>query len=107
MIPLFLIKDHPGKNFVFHSNLSEKQNVAKKFPKFCQEILTRWRKYLSSPPKVLSAVASQLIWYNEYVKIDNNAIYECCFSQKSLNHIGDLFENNGKMRSWEDLRGKN
>ena len=25
---------------------------------------------------------------------------------KKLNHIGDLFENNGKMRSWEDLRAK-
>ena len=24
------------------------------------------------------------------------------FSETNLNHIGDLFENNGKMRSWED-----
>ena len=78
----FLSKIIQGKILYFILTLSEKQNVAKKFPKFYQEILTRWRKYLSSPPKVLSAVASQLIWYNEYVKIDNNAIYECCFSQK-------------------------
>ena len=28
------------------------------------------------------------------------------FFSKNLNHIGDLFENNGKMRSWEDLRVK-
>ena len=28
------------------------------------------------------------------------------FLQKNLNHIGDLFGNNGKMRSWEDLRAK-
>ena len=27
VLPLFLIKNHPGKNFVFHSNLSIKQNV--------------------------------------------------------------------------------
>ena len=106
VIPLFLIKNHLGKNFVFHSNLSIKQNVVKKFPKFYQEILTRWGKYLSSPPNVLSAVASQFIWYNEYIKIDNNTIYNCYFSQKNLNHIGDLFENNGKIRSWEHLRAK-
>ena len=56
--------------------------------------------------KVLLAVASQLIWYNEYIKVDNNTIYYCYFSQKNLNHIGDLFENNGKMRSWEDLIAK-
>ena len=56
--------------------------------------------------RVLSAVPSQFIWYNEYIKNDNNTIYHCYFSQKNLNHIGDLFENNGKMRSWEDLRAK-
>ena len=26
------------------------------------------------------------------------------FFSKKLNLIGDVFENNGKMRSWEDLR---
>ena len=45
---LFLIKNHLGRNFVFHSNLSVKQNVAKKSPKFYQEILTRLGKNLSS-----------------------------------------------------------
>ena len=63
-------------------------------------------KYLSSPPKVLSAVAPQFIRYNECIKIDNNTIPYCYFSKKNLNHIGDLFENNGKTRSWEDLRAK-
>ena len=28
------------------------------------------------------------------------------FFSKNLNHIRDLFENNSKMKSWEDLRGK-
>ena len=82
VISLFLIKNHLGKNVVFHSNLSIKQKAVKKSPKFYQEILTRWGKYLSSPQKVLSAIASQFIWYNEYIKIDNSAIYYCYFSQK-------------------------
>ena len=33
-------------------------------------------------------------------------MYHCYFSQKKINHIGDLFQNDGKMRSWEYLRGK-
>ena len=41
VIPLIYIKNHLGKNFVFHSNLSRKQNVSKKFTNFYQEILTR------------------------------------------------------------------
>ena len=59
----------------------------KKFPKFYQEILTTWGKYLSSPPNVLSAVVTQFIWHNEYIKIDNNTICNYYFSQKNLNHM--------------------
>ena len=84
VISLCLIENHAGKNFVFHSNLSIKQNVVKKRSKFYQEILARWEKYLSSPPNVLSAAASQFIWYNAYIKIDNNTIYNCYFSRKNL-----------------------
>ena len=61
----------------------------------------RVRKILIFSPNVLSAVASQFFWYNEHIKFDNNTIYNCYFSHKNLNQIGDLFENNGKMRSWE------
>ena len=89
VITLFLIKSQRGKNFVFHPNLSIKQTFVKKFPKFYQEILKRWGKYLSSPPEVLSVVTSKFIWYNEYTKIDNNTIYYCYFSPKNLNHVGD------------------
>ena len=84
------------ENFVFHSNLSIKQKVVTKFPKFYQK---RCEKYLSSPPKFLSTVASQFIWYCEYIKIDNKTIiYYCYFSQNNLNHIGDHFKNNGNMK---------
>ena len=68
--------------------------------------MVEWGKYLSSPPKVLSAVASQFTSYNEHIKFVNNTIYNCYFSHKNLNQIGDFLENNGKMRSWEDLRAK-
>ena len=81
VIPLFLIRNHLEKKIVFHSDLNIKQKVVKKLPKFYQESL-RWGKCLSSPPKVLSAVASKFIWYNEYIKIDNTTTYHCYFSQK-------------------------
>ena len=54
-----------AKNFVFHSNLSIKQKVVKKFPKFYQETLTWWGKYFCYRQKVLPAVVFQFIWYNE------------------------------------------
>ena len=49
---LFLIKNHLGKNFVFNSNLSMKQNVVKKFPQFYQEIL------IFSPKRFISCCFS-------------------------------------------------
>ena len=100
----FLIKNYQGKNFLFHSKLIVKQKLFKKFPKFYQKSSTTWAKFLSSLAKVLSIVKS--IWYNESMKNDNNTIFNRYFSQKTLNHISDLLENNGKMRSWKDLRAK-
>ena len=79
MIPLFLVKNYPRKNFLFHSTLSIKQKIVTKCPKFYHEVLTRWGKFLSSPPKVLSVVASQFISYNEYIKTDNNTTYNRYF----------------------------
>ena len=58
----FLIKNHQGKNFVFHFNLSIKQKVVKKLPRNFNKV----GKYLSSSPKVLSAAASQFTWYNVF-----------------------------------------
>ena len=37
VIRLFHIKNHLGKNFVFHSNLSVKQKVIKNFQKFTKK----------------------------------------------------------------------
>ena len=93
----FLIKNYQGKNFLFHSKLIVKQKLFKKFPKFYQKSSTTWAKFLSSLAKVLSIVKS--ICYNESMKNDNNTIFNRYFSQKTLNHISDLLENNGKMRN--------
>ena len=44
------------------------------------EISKIFVKYLSSPLKFLSAIASQFTCFNEYIKIDNNKVYYCYFS---------------------------
>lgn len=63
--------------------------------------MPRWGKVLS-----FINVASQFLWYNKYIETDNKTICNCYFSQINLNHIGNLFENNGNMRSLKDLRAK-
>ena len=48
VMPLFIIK---LKIFQFHFNLSRKQKIAKKFPKFSEEILARWGDFYLVPQK--------------------------------------------------------
>ena len=68
-----------GQCFLFHSNLTIKRKTVKKFPKFYQKILTKWRNVLSSPPSVLSAVVSQVIWCNKYLEKNNIITYSHYF----------------------------
>ena len=50
---------HFGKNFKFHLNLDLSNFSLKIFPKYYQEIIYGWSKYLSSPRK---SILSQKIW---------------------------------------------
>ena len=36
--------------------------------------------------------------------VNNTMNYRYFSNKKNLNLVGGVFENNGKMRSWEDLR---
>ena len=61
VIPLYPIEMHFGKNLKFHPNLDLKDFSLKIFPKYYQEIIYRWSKYLSSPPFLPSSIASQFL----------------------------------------------
>ena len=99
VIPLFFIKNYPGRNFLFHLNLSIRcKTVKKNFKKFWKN-----REVLRSCPNGFSPVASDVIWYNKYLEINNNIIYDRFFSKESITHIRELFESNGTMKSLEDF----
>ena len=64
------------------------------------------QKMFIFPLKVLSAVASQFISYNEYIKINENTMQHRCFFRENSNHIGDLFKNNSKRKKLGRFKGK-
>ena len=49
IISLYLIEMHFGKNFKFHPNLDLRNFSLKISPKYYQEIISRWSKFLSLP----------------------------------------------------------
>ena len=104
VIPLYLIWKYLRKNFKFHSNLEVSHSILCKLPKFYKEIFTRWEKHISSPVTLPSTVACQFIWYNKNIQIGNESIYLYSFSNRNLNFVGQLFDTDGKLKSWECIK---
>ena len=64
-IPLYLVQKYLCKNFKFHSDLDLKKSRLRNFPKYYQELLYKWGKFLSFSPNLPSAIISQFIWFNK------------------------------------------
>ena len=82
IIPSHLINTYLGKNFKFHSNLCIPANKIKRFPIYYKQIFKRWSENLSSSPSLPSAIASQVIWYNKCIKVDNKSYIILKFHEK-------------------------
>ena len=51
-----------------------------------------------SLPSSPSSVASQLLWHNKYIKIDDKTIFSSSLSAKGINFVGQLFQNNQQIK---------
>ena len=98
IIPAFLIRKKLGRDFIFHSNLSINPNKIKEFPTYYQDILIKWEKIFSSLPSLSSSVASQCLWHNKYIKIDDKTIFSSSLFAKGINFVGQLFQNNQQIK---------
>ena len=81
-------------------------NKIKRFPIYYEQIFKRRTENLSSSPSLLTAIASQVIWYNRCVKVDNKTLYNFKISRKDVNYVGQLFKYNGKPKLWEELKNE-
>ena len=99
-----MIRKKLGKNFIFHSNLSINPNKIKEFPTYYQDILIKWEKNFSSLPSLPSSVASQCLWHNKYIKIDDKTIFSSSLSAKGIIFAGQLFQNNQQIKKWDEFK---
>ena len=53
--------------------------------------------------KKSSLVSSQFLWYNSYIKIDNEVVCYKDFADKKINFVSDLFDENGELKSWQKI----
>ena len=93
VIPLYLICWYLGRNFKFLSNSEESHSILCKFPRFYKEVIIKWGKHLSSAATLTSIMACHFIWHNNH-----------SFSNSNLNYVGQLFDTDGKLKSWECIK---
>ena len=52
----------------------------------------------------MSIVACQFIWHNKHIQIDHKSTYFYTFSNSNINFVGQLFDTDGEMKSWECIK---
>ena len=49
-------------------------------------------------------VLTEVIWFNSNIKVDSKSAHFSFFSEKNLNVNGQLFNENGNIKPWKDLK---
>ena len=82
-----------GPCFKFHSNLSFNNSNLKEMLPFYRQMVISWSQYLFSSHEAPSQVLSQFLWCNNYIKIEYDVIHFEKLSNKNINFLPKLFEN--------------
>ena len=84
--------------FIFQSELSINPYKIKELSTYYQDILIKWEKHFSSFPSLPSSVASQCLWHNKYIKVDDKTIFSSSLSAEGIIFVGQLFQNNQQIK---------
>ena len=49
-------------------------------------------------------ILSEVIWFNSNIKFDSKPVHFSFFSDKNMNFIRQLFNDNGNISPWIDLK---
>ena len=55
-------------------------------------------------PNIPSTITSQVIWFNKHIKIDNKSLCNNSLANRGINHVGQLFNENGMANAWLDSK---
>ena len=93
-----------GEKFLFHSNLDVNPKQINHFPQYYQDIFRKWSSNLSLSPNIPSTITSQVIWFNKHIKIDSKSLYNNSLANKGINHVGQLFKEDGMTKAWLGIK---
>ena len=70
-LPNFFIHNFLGEEFQFQTNSIMHKFVLEKFPNFYKSLFQQWSFTFNSDLKAASCIASQQLWYNRFITINN------------------------------------
>ena len=103
-MPLFLIDKHLGKDLKLHNDIDISNDILSKFPSFYQDIFIKQINNFISKSTIPFMVLTEVIWFNSNIKVDSKSAHFSFFSEKNLNFNGQLFNENGNIKPWKDLK---
>ena len=100
----------PNGDSVFHRNFESNTFLLRKLnslPTFYKDLLRYWSEVSHCDINCAELILSESLWYNTFIKIDENTVYFEEFSLVGINKVKDLFEENGKLKEFDKLRQVN
>ena len=100
----------PNGESIFHrnfpSNVSFNLEVSK-LPPFYKEIEELWSEFCFQKIDTNSTSYSESLWYNSHIRINNETLFIREFHLAGINKVGDLYESDGKLKSFDQLSQNN
>ena len=92
-------------NSKFHNNIDISNDINLKLPSFYQEdIFIKWINNYTEKPTLPFMILSKFIWFNSNIKVNSKPVHFSLFFDKNFNFIGQLFNDNGNIKPWEDIK---
>ena len=92
-----------GEEFQFQTNSIMHKSVLEKLTNFYKSLFQQWYFIFNSDLKAASRIASQQLFYNRFITINNKTVFFPQWSKSKLNFIGQLFDKK-KLKPWNELK---
>ena len=98
---------YANNEIICHRNLPFDQTVLNKIngiPVFYVDLLKRWSGLTNSLSEDVNMILTESVWLNRSILIDNRSVFNSSFSTLSINTVRDLYNANGNIVTFDEMR---